>query len=129
MKKIILAVRILLGLIFTVFGLNGFFNFLPMPAPAPEAGAFFMALMATKYFLPVLKVTETVCGLLLLSDFFVPLALTILAPITINIFLFHTFLDRGGLIMAVAVVAMNAFLAYGYRNSYTGVLTAKADSA
>ncbi|MBE7411502.1 MAG: DoxX family membrane protein [Leptospiraceae bacterium] len=127
MRKIVLAARILLGLIFVVFGFNGFFNFIPSPPPAPEAGAFFGALFATKYLIPVLKTTEIVCGILLLSNYFVPLALTILAPIAINIFLFHVFLNNAGMPVAIAVVALEIFLAYSYRKNYSGVLTAKAE--
>lgn len=122
-----MGLRILLGLIFTIFGLNGFFMFLPMPAPSPEAGAFFGALVATKYFFPVLKTIEICCGLLLLSGYFVPLAITILAPITIHIFLFHLFLDQSGLVLGIAVVVLDAYLAYTYRDSFASVLTAKSE--
>ena len=59
--------RIVLGLIFTVFGLNGFFNFMPAPAFPEPAGAFLGALAGTGYFFPFLKITETACGVLLLT--------------------------------------------------------------
>lgn len=82
-----LIARWILGLIFFVFGLNGFFNFIPMPETMPEKMATFMGgLMASQYFFPLLKGTEVVCGALLLIGAFVPLALIVLAPIIINIF-------------------------------------------
>ena len=86
------AARIFLGLIFFVFGLNGFLQFMPQPPQPEAAGAFIGALAATGYMFPLIKGTEVVAGLLLLSGRFVPLALTLLAPIIVNIALFHTVL-------------------------------------
>jgi uncharacterized membrane protein YphA (DoxX/SURF4 family) len=127
-SKVTLAARILLGLIFFVLGgLNGFFQFLPMPTPPPEAGAFFGALMATGYFLPFLKITELVVGALLLANLFVPLVLTVLAPIVVNIVLFHLFLDPAGSALAIIILALEIYLAYSYRDSYKGVLARKAE--
>ena len=78
MKYSVIVGRVLLGLVFFVFGLNGFFNFIPVP-PMPEKAVTFMTgLMSSHYFLPLLKATEVICGALLLSGFFVPLALVIL---------------------------------------------------
>ncbi len=125
MKYATLTVRILLGLIFTIFGLNGFFQFLPMP-PLPEESMKFMGgLMAAPYFFPVLKTTEVVSGLLLLSGLYVPLALTVLAPIVLNIFLFHLFLAPGGLPLAILLVVLELSGAYLYRDRFRGVLSMK----
>ena len=95
--KISIAARWFLGLIYFVFGLNGFLNFLHMnPPPMPEAAMGFMkGIMGTPYFFPVLKGTETTCGFLLLTGLAAPLALVILAPITLQIILFHTFMTPG----------------------------------
>ena len=113
MKKSTLIVRLLLGLIFFVFGLNGFFNFIPMPTNLPEKMvAFSSGLMASGYFFPLLKGTEVVCGLLLLSGAFVPLALIVLAPIIINIILVHAFLEPSGLPLAVIIAALEIYLAF-----------------
>lgn len=97
MQKIAMVSRYLLGLIYFVFGLNGFLNFIPVPKDAfPEAAMQFMTgLMGSGYFFPFLKGTEVVCGLLLLAGLWCPLALIILAPITINIILFHGILTPG----------------------------------
>lgn len=127
MKKMILGARIFLGLIFFVMGLNGFLNFLPMPEMPAEAGAFMMALGKSGYFLPVLKAVETVSGALLLAGFLVPLALTLLAPIIVNIFLFHVFLAPGGLPLAIVILVLEIFLAYSYRANYSSVLVKKAE--
>ena len=126
-NKIDLIVRILLGLLFLVFGLNGFLHFIPMPEPTPEAGAFFSALIKTGYFLPVLKVLEIVSGILLLSGFFVPLALTILAPIVVHIFLFHIFLDISGIGLAVTVLIMEIYLVFVYKNNFIYLLANKLE--
>jgi uncharacterized membrane protein YphA (DoxX/SURF4 family) len=121
-SKLVLAARILLGLIFFVFGLNFFFNFIP-PHPMPEAaGAFAGALFASGYFFVVLKVVEVASGLLLLAGRFVPLALALLAPIVVNIVLFHAFLAPSGLPLAVVVLALEIFLAWSYRAAYRPML-------
>jgi len=112
MNKLPLIARLLMGLIFFVFGLNGFFHFLPMP-PMPEgAGAFMMGLKGSGYFFPFLKGTEIVCGLLLLSGAFVPLAIIVLAPIVINIFLFHAFLAPSGLPLPIIIGLLEIYLAF-----------------
>jgi uncharacterized membrane protein YphA (DoxX/SURF4 family) len=122
MKYAILAVRYLLGVIFVVFGLNFFFQFLPMPEPTPEAGAFMGALFATGYMFPLIKVIEIVTGLALLANRFVPLALVLLAPITVNIFLVHLLLDPGGLVIGLFVLTGNFFLLFAYKNVFSEML-------
>lgn len=113
MKKSVLVARIILGLIFFVFGLNGFFNFIPVPPNMPEKlMAFMNGLMASGYFFPLLKGTEVVCGLLLLIGAFVPLALIVLAPIILNIIMVHTVLDTSGLPVAIIIAALEIYLAF-----------------
>ena len=91
--KITLGARLSLGFIFTLMGVNGFLNFLPMPPMTAEAGAFMGALMGTGYFFPFLKIIEISAGLMLLSGRMVPLALVLLSPIILNILAFHIFLE------------------------------------
>lgn len=120
-NKVPLIARIILGLIFFVFGLNGFFNFIPAPPSIPEgAMKFSMAMMETGYFFPVLKATETICGFLLLSGFAAPLALVILAPITLQITLFHSFLTPGleNVIMPVVMIAVHVTAASAFWPMY-----------
>ena len=122
------AARVLLGLMFAVFGLNGFLNFIPPPTtPIPEgAMAFSMALMKTGYMMPLIKGTELVAGLLLLSNRFVPLALVLLAPVVVNIVAFHVFLAPEGTGMTLFVLAMELYLAWTYRDVYRALLTPRA---
>lgn len=119
------SARVLLGLIFTVFGLNGFLQFLPMPAPSAEGGAYLGALAATGYMFPLIKGTEVVAGVLLLSNRFVPLALTLLAPVTVNILLYHALLSPG-IGLPLVIVATQMFLAYGYRDAFRPMLASRA---
>lgn len=113
MRKLPLIARILLGLVFFGAGLSGLLNLAPPPADLPESLKTFMAgMMATKYFFPLLKGTETLCGLLLLSGMFVPLALVVLAPIILNILLTHAFMAPSGLPLALLVGVLEAYLAF-----------------
>lgn len=123
------AARVLLGLIFFVFGLNGFLNFMPVPPPPPAGGAFLGALAATGYMFPLIKGTEVVAGALLLGNRFVPLALTLLAPVIVNIVAYHLVLAPGNYPMLVALLGLEVFLAWSYRQNFRGVLTAKAQPA
>ena len=91
MSKVVLVARILLGLLFTVFGINGFLNFLPAPEIPEGAMAFMGGLGSTGYFFPLLMITEVVGGLCLLSGMFVPLGLILLAPVVVNIAAYHVF--------------------------------------
>ncbi len=116
--------RIFLGLVFTVFGLNGFLQFLPMPEPPAAAGQFLGALAGAGYMFPLIKGTEVLSGLLLLSGRFVPLALTLLAPVTVNILLFHLFLAPApGL--PLLIVAAQLWLAYAHRDQFRPMLQAR----
>lgn len=120
------AARLLLGAGFVLFGLNGFVGFLPMPDHPGEAGAFLGALAATGYMFPLIKGTELVVGLLLLAGRYVPLALTLLAPIMINIVAFHLALEPATVAVPLVLLALHLYVAWTYRASFRGVLAAKA---
>ena len=124
-KHLPTAARLLLGLVFTVFGLNFFLHFIPTPPPPPRAGAFAGALFASGYLFPLLKTTEVVAGLLLLGGRFVPLALAVLAPIVINIVGFHLFLAPSGIALPLAVLALELYLAWTYRAAFAPMLRAR----
>src|SRR5262245_43108981 len=115
--------RIGLGLVFFVFGLNGFLHFLPNP-PLPEGPAltFMGGLAATGYFFPLLKGGHLSSGLLLLSNRFAPLALPLLAPIVVNTLAFHALLAPGGLVMALAILGAEIYLAWAYRSAFKAML-------
>lgn len=129
MRHAITGARVILGLIFVVFGLNGFFHFIPVPEHNEAMGDFMGALMATGYMMPVVKATEVLAGLMILTGKKLPLGLTLLAPISINILLVHLFLDQGGLPMAIVIVALQLFLAWAYRDSFRGMLATNAAPA
>lgn len=121
--------RVLLGLLFFVFGLNGFLNFIPTPPKdAMPAGlvAFSEAMMKTGYLFQLVKGTEVIVGLLLLLNRFVPLALVVLAPVIVNIVAVHAFLAPSGLVMGVVILALELYLAWAYRSAYRGMLAARA---
>ena len=120
--------RVALGLIFVVCGLNGFLDFLPHPtAPIPDGAlAFAGALMSSGYFFPLLKGTEVLVGVLLLSNRLVPLALAILAPVVINILAFHAFLAPAGISLAVILLLLEAGLAWSYRAAYRPLFSLQA---
>lgn len=126
MKFTVIAARVLLGSIFVVFGLNGFFNFIQPPEMNDTARTFMGALAGTGYFMIVVKLVEVVSGLMILTGRFLPLGLILLAPVSVNILLFHIFLDPSTLAMAVIIVVMQLFLAWAYRDSFSSVLQANA---
>ncbi len=114
--------RILLGLIYLFFGLNYFFHFLHTvpPDPASKSGIFIGGLFTSGYFFVFLKTLETIYGLLLLADWFVPLVLILVFPISLNIFLFHSILAPApsSLVIALLIIGLNLFLAWVYRPVY-----------
>ncbi len=119
--------RVFFGLLFVVMGLNGFLHFLPMPSTAMPPGliAFTHGLEASGYMVPLIFGTQVIAGALLLANRFVPLALAMLAPVIVNIVLFHAFLQPAGLPMAVLVVVIEIYLARVHRDAFRGVLAAR----
>ena len=109
-KKAQIVVRCLLGALF-LFGGIAFFFTTPPPLTGDMA-TYFAGLAASKYFFYLLKGTEIACGLALVSGFFVPLALVVLAPISLNIFLVHAFLEPSGVPLALGIGAALIYLAF-----------------
>ncbi len=122
-----IAARVVLGLLFAVTGLNGFLDFLPRPtAPMPEgAAAFAGAMMKTGYLLQLLAGTQLVAGVLLLVGRFVPLALTLLAPVIVNIICFHVFLLPAGIGPGVLALVLELYLAWTRRAAFRAMLAAR----
>ncbi len=127
-SKVITVIRILFGLILIVFGANKFFHFMPMPELSGGAGDFMEALGATGYIFPVVGAVEIGVGVLLALNLNVPLALMVLAPISVNIVLFHVFLDMGGIVPAAVVAGLNLFLLFVYLPAYTSLLAIRPGS-
>src|SRR5437868_8635459 len=121
MKILIIIVRSLLGLIFIVFGLNAFLQFLPMTPPPGLAGDFSKALFVSHYFY-VVAVLQIAGGALCLLGRFVPLGLTLLGPVIVNILLFHIFLAPSGLPLALVVSVFALFLLWAYRQAFRGLI-------
>ena len=121
MKIVTLIARILLGLVFLVFGLNGFLNFLNMgPPPTGLAGQFLGALFVSHYYW-VIAALQVVGGALLLVNRFVPLALVLLGPIVVNIICYHVFLNHSGAGFAAVVTVLWLIVFYGHRQFFSGV--------
>lgn len=117
-----IIVRSLLGLIFVVFGLNFFFHFIPIP-PHPEGAARdFMTALAVSHYIYVVGALELVGGVLLLLGRFVPLGLTLLGPVIVNILCVHIFLNRSGLPLAIVISALTLFLFWRSRENFAGLL-------
>lgn len=111
--KIPLVARVLLGLVFLFGSVTYFFDLVKPPETMPEKLMTFNAgLMASGYFFTLLKGTELVCGLMLVSGYFVPLALVVLAPITLNIFMVHLMMAPEGVPLAVIMGALQIYLAF-----------------
>ena len=127
-RRLATAARLLLGLIFTVFGLNGFLNFIPQPPMPPDAIVVVTGLLGMKYFFPLLKGVEVVSGLLLLTGRFVPLVLVVLAPIVLNIVGFHTFVVPDP-VMPILVLLPELYLAWVWREAYRPLFTRTAPPA
>jgi uncharacterized membrane protein YphA (DoxX/SURF4 family) len=121
------AARLFLGTVFTVFGFNFFFHFLPMPPPPPgnAVGTFFAGVMATGYLMQLVHAVEIGAGILLLANRFVPLALTLLAPIIVNIVGFHLFVAHSGLAIPAVVLVAELFLAWTHRAAFAPMLQAR----
>jgi hypothetical protein len=119
--------RVLMGLMFFVFGLNGFFHFIPQPKEAMPDGV--MALMGgfmkSGYMVPLIFGTQTLVGLLLLVNCFVPLALALIAPVIVNIICFHVFLMPSTIAPGIVVLVLELYLAWSYRGVYAPMLACR----
>ena len=129
MRIVVLIARLLLGLIFLVFGLNGFLNVLNMgPLPTGLAGQFISALLLSHYFW-VVAALEIAGGALLLVNRFVPLALVLLGPVVVNILLYHAFLNHSGAVMAILVAVLWFIVFYAKRQYFSGVFAQQSAEA
>jgi len=115
MRIVLIVARLLLGLVFLIFGLNGLLHFMPNPPEPPPAGAFFGALAGTGYMFALIFGTQIIGGALLILGVAVPFALVILAPVIVNIIAFHLFLAPAGLPVAIVVAALEVIRAWHYR--------------
>jgi len=123
MKILAIIARILLGLVFVVFGSNAFIHFMPMPEMTGYPGQFIGSMAATGY-LQAVAAFQVAGGLLLLIGRFVPLGLTLLGPVIVNIVMYHAFMDHNGMPIALVVSVLEAFLIWQHRAAFASVLHA-----
>jgi uncharacterized membrane protein YphA (DoxX/SURF4 family) len=119
-------VRILLGLAFLVFGLNGFLNFIPQPTDMPQDIMAVMDALMKAGYLAVVSATEVLVAVMLLTNRFVPLALALLAPIIVGILTFHIAMAPATIGPGIVVLLMELFLAWAYRGAFRPMLAARA---
>lgn len=110
--------RVILGLGLLFFGLNKFFGFIPIPELPEDASSFMSSLEASGYVLQVVGFLEVLIGLMLIANKAVPFALLLLTPISINILLFHLFLDLPGIGGAIVIAVINVILIYKHWKVY-----------
>ena len=120
MKIAALIARILLGLIFLVFGLNGFLQFIPGTLPPGMAGQFFSVLLQSHYVYFV-SFFQLAGGALLLANRYVPLGLTLLGPVIANILIYHLLMDHRGLPLALVILILWGILAFRHRQYFAGL--------
>ncbi|MFC5602651.1 hypothetical protein [Sporosarcina koreensis] len=123
-KGLLHGSRLFLGIVFLVAGINGYFVIFglePFIATSAEA----MALFEFKHLLIAEKSLEIICGILLLTNQFIPLAIAVLSPIVVNIFLLHLFLDHSLLLLAILLVLALGYLLFAHRKNFIGILERK----
>jgi putative oxidoreductase len=125
MKIASIVARYLLGLQFTVFGLNGFLNFIHQPPPANPLAIQFLVAVSASHFAAFFFAVQVLGGLLLLSGFFVPLALTVLAAELYNILAFHLTMAPGSIAPALVACVLWVLVFLQHRNSFKGILAGK----
>ena len=125
MKITSIIARYLLGLIFTVFGLNGFLNFIHQPPPANPLAIQFLVSVSESHFAAFFFALQVLGGLLLLSGYFVPLALTVLAAELYNILAFHLTLAPASIGPALVASVLWILVFLQYRESFNSIFSAK----
>ena len=125
MKITVIIVRVLMGLMFAFASIAFFFKLADAPEQTGSVKIFNDGIVASIYLMPTVKVFELLCAIAFLSGRFVPLATVVIFPITLNILLFHAFLQPEGLLIAILLLIGDLFLAYYYRDKYKSMLAAK----
>ena len=116
--------RYLLGIVFVVFGANGFLHFIPMPPMPPSTATTFVTILLTTHYALVVSGIQLIGGALLLLNKFVPLGLTLLGPVIVNIFLYHALMEPKGLPLALVVVVLWALVFWYHKKAFEGILSA-----
>lgn len=125
MKIAVTICRVLLGLVFTIFGLNGFFHFIPQPPPPSPTAVQYMTVLTVSHYFYLVFAVQVIAGVLLLTGRFVPLALALLAPMLVNIVLYHSLMDPAGLPVALFATVLWAVVVYRFRASFRNIFEAR----
>jgi putative oxidoreductase len=128
MKIVVLIARILLGLMFLVFGLNGFLHFIPGALPPGQAGQF-IGVLFTSHYSDFVFAVQLIAGVLLLINQFVPLALVLLGPVIFNILVFHVTMQPGGLPPGILALILWCIVAYRFRYAFEPLFARKTTEA
>jgi uncharacterized membrane protein YphA (DoxX/SURF4 family) len=124
--KLFTVTRLGFGILFVIFGLNGFLNFIPMPTPSPQAADFLGALFQTGFIFPVIKSIEILVGISMLTNRYTTLSLVVIAPILTVITLHNFLLDPSGIPLTLLIMGMYGTLIYNHRANYQQLIQAKA---
>jgi len=125
MKTAVIIVRVLMGLLFIFAAVVVLFKIVPQPELTGNVKIFMDGVNATGYLMTLIKITELACGIAFVTGRYVPLATVVIAPVIVNIFLFHAFVDTSGLAVAVFLVFANIFLAIANRDKFKPLFEAK----
>ena len=128
MKIAVLIARVLLGLEFVVFGLNGLHPFIPAP-PIPGPAGQFAGIMMASHYQQAVALVQVIGGLLLLSGQFLPLGLVLLGPVLVNILLFHALLMPAGILTGLISTVLWFVVFWGVRSAFSGIFAQKVPVA
>ena len=128
MKVVTLIARSLLGLMFVIFGLNGFLQFLKQPPPPPGLATQYLTVLSASHYLMPVFLLQLVGGVLLLANRFVPIGLTLLGPVIVNILLYHGLMAPEGLPPGLVALALWLVVFYSVRSAFAGVFAMRAGS-
>jgi len=128
MKIAATIARYLLALIFIVFGLNGFLHFIPQPPPPSELAQQYFTVMSTSHYLVSVFALQLIAGVLFIFPRTVPLALTIIGPVIVNILLFHALMDPGGIVPGLVVTALWFVIYWQFRAAFFGIFFTETQS-
>jgi len=122
MKIATIIARVLLGLVFVVFGSNIFLHFIPMPPQKPSLATDFSKALMESHYMYVVGFCQIVGGLILLLGRYIPLGLTLLGPVIVNILCFHIFMNHQGWQVASVIAVLALFLLWRHRANFAGLL-------
>ncbi len=128
MKIAAMIARYLLGLGFVIFGLNGFLHFLPQPPMPPGPALDYVSVLSSTHYMQPVFALQFFAGLLLLINRYVPLALTVLAPILVNILLFHSLMQPAGLPIAFVFVLLWFLVFSRVRSAFVGIFQSRIEA-